>query len=174
MLSPSSCHSCVWFQASPLIFTLSTWPSTLFIQGTEHLSLWHGTISDGNIFGGKNLPFAFASDYYEQTLMAYSNDEIFSECDCGFFIGHRIGCKDVNGTCTTCISSSFIQQVCIPVGCVPPAGWPYRGWGRVCLLRGSTFWEGGDSVCLIALWKDWPPLPPQVWQTNFVCGRKTQ
>ena len=39
MLSPSSCHSCVWLQASPLIFTLTTWPSPLSFKA-HHLSLW--------------------------------------------------------------------------------------------------------------------------------------
>ena len=36
MLSPSSCHSCVWLQASPLIFTYVA-------AGTEELALSQGT-----------------------------------------------------------------------------------------------------------------------------------
>ena len=48
MLSLSSCHSCVWLQASPLIFTLITWPSPLSFKartsismvGTKWILLW--------------------------------------------------------------------------------------------------------------------------------------
>ena len=50
MLSPSSCHSCVWLQASPLIFTnVSAGPEELALSlsrapHTPHLSLWSASI----------------------------------------------------------------------------------------------------------------------------------
>ena len=52
----------------------------------------------------------------------------------------------------------YNQQACIPVGCVPSAGW------QVCLLRGSAFWGGGllsgkvASACPMALWEGRPPV----------------
>ena len=42
MLSPSSCHSCVWFQAPLLIFTLTTWPSALSFKGRTSIFMSRG------------------------------------------------------------------------------------------------------------------------------------
>ena len=39
MLSPSTCHSCVWLQASPLFFTLPTWPSPLSFKARTSISM---------------------------------------------------------------------------------------------------------------------------------------
>ena len=43
MLSPSGCHSCVWLQASPLVFTnvaAGTEELALSLSRHAHLSLW--------------------------------------------------------------------------------------------------------------------------------------
>ena len=55
----------------------------------------------------------------------------------------------------------LLSQECIPVGCVPPACWPYpsmhavHGWGCTC-LGGVPAWEGGvpahrGCICLGAV-----------------------
>ena len=59
MLSPSSCHSCVWLQASPHVFTnvaAGTKELALSLSRHVHLSLWSIVKHVNEVEGVINLP----------------------------------------------------------------------------------------------------------------------
>ena len=81
------------------------------------------------------------------------------------------------GTAILDQQDQFSTQWCLPVGCVPPAGWPY-------LEEGVCLWGWGRSACTMALWEGRLPhvdrmTDTRLWKhylpaTSFAGAKNTQ
>ena len=64
------------------------------------------------------------------------------------------------------------EQDCIPVGCIPPACWPYL---PACTAQGVSLPEGVVSQHAMGqtppLWTEWQTHEKNLTFANYVCGR---